>query len=117
MGLGIPPLKIKILLASNPLKSRILVRRLAVARGDGGGRWPGRAARGTTERLGEGALLSSKRLVLGCSAWGGGTAVVGLGIVTLLAVPAKKQSWIASEIRDPVFLSPSPGPATVCPHV
>ena len=30
MGLGIPPLKIKILLESNPLKSRILVRRLAV---------------------------------------------------------------------------------------
>ena len=30
MGLGIPPLKIKILLQSNPLKSRILVRRLAV---------------------------------------------------------------------------------------
>ena len=30
MGLGIPPLNIKILLESNPLKSRILVRRLAV---------------------------------------------------------------------------------------
>ena len=32
MGLGIPPLKIEILLESNPLKSRILVRRLAVQR-------------------------------------------------------------------------------------
>ena len=31
MGLGIPTLTIKILLESNPLKSRILVRRLAVA--------------------------------------------------------------------------------------
>ena len=30
MGLGIPPHKIKVLLESNPLKSRILVRRLAV---------------------------------------------------------------------------------------
>ena len=30
MGLVIPPLSIKILLESNPLKSRILVRRLAV---------------------------------------------------------------------------------------
>ena len=30
MGLGIPPLKIQILLESNSLKSRILVRRLAV---------------------------------------------------------------------------------------
>ena len=30
MRLGIPPLKIKILLESNPLKSRIVVRRLAV---------------------------------------------------------------------------------------
>ena len=30
MGLGIPPLEVKILLGSNPLKSRILVRRLAV---------------------------------------------------------------------------------------
>ena len=30
MGLGIPPLTIQILLESNPLKSRILVRRLAV---------------------------------------------------------------------------------------
>ena len=30
MGLGILPLEIKILLESNPLKSRILVRRLAV---------------------------------------------------------------------------------------
>ena len=30
MGLGIPPLKFKILLESNHLKSRILVRRLAV---------------------------------------------------------------------------------------
>ena len=30
MGLGIPPLKINILLESSPLKSRILVRRLAV---------------------------------------------------------------------------------------
>ena len=30
MGLGVPPLKLKILLESNPLKSRILVRRLAV---------------------------------------------------------------------------------------
>ena len=30
MGLGIPPLKIKLLLESNPPKSRILVRRLAV---------------------------------------------------------------------------------------
>ena len=30
MGLGIPPFMIKILLESNPLKSRILVRRLAV---------------------------------------------------------------------------------------
>ena len=31
MGLGIPPLRLKILLQSNPLKPRILVRRLAVA--------------------------------------------------------------------------------------
>ena len=31
MGLGIPPLKIKILLESNPLKSSVLVRRLAVS--------------------------------------------------------------------------------------
>ena len=31
MGLGIPPLDIKILLESNPLKSRILVRRLAAS--------------------------------------------------------------------------------------
>ena len=30
MGLGIPPLKIKIMLESNPLKSIMLVRRLAV---------------------------------------------------------------------------------------
>ena len=30
MGLGIPPLNIKIMLESNPLKSTILVRRLAV---------------------------------------------------------------------------------------
>ena len=30
MGLGIPPLDIKSMLESNPLKSRILVRRLAV---------------------------------------------------------------------------------------
>ena len=30
MGLGIPPLKIKIKLESNPLKSKMLVRRLAV---------------------------------------------------------------------------------------
>ena len=30
MGLGIPPLRIKFLLESKPLKSRILVRRLAV---------------------------------------------------------------------------------------
>ena len=30
MGLGIPPLEIQITLESNPLKSRILVRRLAV---------------------------------------------------------------------------------------
>ena len=30
MGLGIPPLEIKIMLESNPLKSRILVRRMAV---------------------------------------------------------------------------------------
>ena len=30
MDMRIPPLKIKILLGSNPLKSRILVRRLAV---------------------------------------------------------------------------------------
>ena len=30
MGLGIPPLDIKMMLESNPLKSRILVRRLAV---------------------------------------------------------------------------------------
>ena len=29
MGLGIPPLKIKIMLQSNPVRSRILVRRLA----------------------------------------------------------------------------------------
>ena len=29
MGLGIPPLNIQIMLASNPLKYRILVRRLA----------------------------------------------------------------------------------------
>ena len=33
MGLGIPPLEIKKMFESNPLKSRILVRRLAVARG------------------------------------------------------------------------------------
>ena len=32
MGVGIPPLKIKILLESNPPKSRISVRRMAVAR-------------------------------------------------------------------------------------
>ena len=32
MGLGIPPLEIKIMLASNPLKSIMLVRRLAVRR-------------------------------------------------------------------------------------
>ena len=32
MGLGIPPLELPILLESNPLKSRILVRRLAVRR-------------------------------------------------------------------------------------
>ena len=31
MGLGIPPVKIKILLESSPLKSRILERRLAVS--------------------------------------------------------------------------------------
>ena len=31
MGLGIPPLTFKILLESNPLKARVLVRRLAVA--------------------------------------------------------------------------------------
>ena len=31
MGLGFPPLKIKILLGSNPLKSRILAQRLAAA--------------------------------------------------------------------------------------
>ena len=31
MGLGIPPLKFKIMLESNPLTSRIVVRRLAVA--------------------------------------------------------------------------------------
>ena len=31
MGPGIPPLDTKILLESNPMKSRILVRRLAVA--------------------------------------------------------------------------------------
>ena len=30
MGLGIPPLRIKIMIESNPLKSIILVRRLAV---------------------------------------------------------------------------------------
>ena len=30
MGLGIPPIKLKILIESNPLKSRIVVRRLAV---------------------------------------------------------------------------------------
>ena len=30
MGLGVPPLRIKIMLESNPPKSRILVRRLAV---------------------------------------------------------------------------------------
>ena len=48
LGLGIPSLNIKILLESNPLKSRILVRRLAVrrslptGRGDcGGGAWNG----------------------------------------------------------------------------
>ena len=31
MDMRIPPLKIEILLESNPLKSRILVRRLAIA--------------------------------------------------------------------------------------
>ena len=31
MGLGIPPLEIKTMLEANPLKSRILVRRLAVS--------------------------------------------------------------------------------------
>ena len=31
MGLGIPPFKIEIMLASNPLKSMMLVRRLAVS--------------------------------------------------------------------------------------
>ena len=30
VGLGIPPLQLKILFESNPLKSRILVRRLAI---------------------------------------------------------------------------------------
>ena len=34
LSLGIPPLKLKILLESNPLKSRILVRRLAVPTAD-----------------------------------------------------------------------------------
>ena len=33
MGLGIPPLRIKIMLESNPLKSIMLVRRLAVVLG------------------------------------------------------------------------------------
>ena len=33
MGLGIPPFTLKILIESNPLKSRFLVRRLAVALG------------------------------------------------------------------------------------
>ena len=37
MGLGIPPHRIKILLESNPLKSRILVRRLGVLRNWHGG--------------------------------------------------------------------------------
>ena len=32
MDMRIPPLKIKIMLESNPLKSRILVRRLAVSK-------------------------------------------------------------------------------------
>ena len=31
MGLGIPPLKLKMMLESNPMKSRILVRGLAVS--------------------------------------------------------------------------------------
>ena len=33
MGLGIPPLIIKIMLESNPLKSRFIVQRLAVVGG------------------------------------------------------------------------------------
>ena len=37
MDMRIPPLKIKILPESNPLKSRILIRRLAVGAGDGAG--------------------------------------------------------------------------------
>ena len=38
MGLGIPPLETKIMLESNPLKSRILVGRLAVTERALGGR-------------------------------------------------------------------------------
>ena len=41
MGMRIPPLKLKIMLESSPLKSRVLVRRLAVGRG-----WFGQSARG-----------------------------------------------------------------------
>ena len=33
MGLGIPPRRIQIMLGSNPLKSRILVRKLTVCHG------------------------------------------------------------------------------------
>ena len=40
MGLGIPPLKIKILLESNPLKSRVSVRRSAVYLRRALGPWP-----------------------------------------------------------------------------
>ena len=39
MGLGIPPLRIKIMLESNPLKSRILVRGLAISHSDYLARW------------------------------------------------------------------------------
>ena len=45
MGLGIPPLKTKILLESNPLTSIILVRRLAVLGEEGLGDRLARAAR------------------------------------------------------------------------
>ena len=40
MGMGIPPHKFKIMLESNPLKSRILVRRLAVSKLTHPNAWP-----------------------------------------------------------------------------
>ena len=50
----IPPLKLKIMLESNPLKSRILVRRLAVVRSSPS--WESVAAFGTAQAARERAL-------------------------------------------------------------